>query len=155
MQFKDFNVDTTGYPKVMLCWQGDESEAIEDVVLGELMDNSLYGYICASDNYINVKPLPDAAPRGIKDGLKYGDIVINDEGDQRKVLGVCDEAIFLSHINGFSIAAGSVYSIQELINMGYTLKQPKSELKIVELTIQDISDGKGKGIDPKLIRIKE
>lgn len=31
----------------------------------------------------------------------------------------------------------------------------KEEEKIVELTFQDISDGKGVGVDPKLIRVKE
>lgn len=44
---------------------------------------------------------------------------------------------------------------KEFLVMNYRNIEPLPKKEIVELTIQDISNGKGVGVDPKLIRIKE
>jgi hypothetical protein len=107
-------------------------------------------------SYKNAKPLPNSKPRTIEDGLEEGDIIVS-TNNQRKVLGICGQVILISVSNKFNRAAGS-FTLSELIDNSYQLVQPESDPKsqdLVHLTIQDISEGKGKGIDPKLLRIKE
>jgi hypothetical protein len=56
-------------------------------------------------------------------------------------------------MNDFDKAMHS-FTLEELIDLFYRLYQPETE-DVVELTLQEISEGKGKGVNPKLLRIKE
>lgn len=64
--------------------------------------------------------------------MKQGDILIKGE-TRRKVLGVCGEVVFMSRNNDFSIVAGIPYTVQELLEDGWTVEQqpwePKDEDK--------------------------
>jgi transposase len=95
-------------------------------------------------------------PRTIEDGLKLDDIVIKDNKYERLVLAIVDNIIILSEFDDFYNASNS-YTLLELIGYKYALKQPEETKfdELVHLTFKDIKDGKGKGIDPKLIRIKQ
>lgn len=159
--------------KPMLCWDNNESKAREYHVLAKVTEcTSDYKYkaICNKNTYPdnpefagwgrggwvfkNAKPLPQSKPRTIQDGLVCGDMIaIGNSGGWRKILGICGDVIFISELNECNISTGH-YTLNELINKGYKLYNEQPQ-EIVELTIQDISKGKGKGVDPKLIRIKE
>jgi hypothetical protein len=95
----------------------------------------------------------NSTPRTIEQGLVQGDIVIDADNDKYEVLGICGRVIFLSDDNNFNVASNQ-FTLEELINFDYKLYQPEEE-DIVELTFQEISEGKGKGVNPKLLKIKE
>ncbi len=65
--------------------------------------------------------------------------------------------VMIKQIDGSAVCWDSAESIEEAENITYTTKWNKwREVQdTVELTVQDISDGKGVGVDPKLIKIKE
>jgi len=97
---------------------------------------------------------PSSKSKTIKDGLKEGDVIVK-RNNSRKVLGVCGKVIFISSSNDYNKTAGGGYTLKELITSNYNLLVPKSTEKPVYLTLQEISDGKGKGIPSHLIKIKE
>jgi hypothetical protein len=148
--------------KPMLCWDYDEQDAKEYHVLAKITNSetefkykgiSNEGYSIA---FICAKSLP-ISNRTLKDGLYQGDIIVDSEGHRIKILGVCGEVYLTSELNDFSIS-GSQFKLEELINGEFRLVQEDedtAESNLVHLTIQDISKGRGKGIDPKRIRIKE
>lgn len=82
--------------------------------------------------------------------MEYGDVIINSIGTKRKILGVCNDVIVVSNINSFK-SAHTIFTLDELINSGYKLDN--QEPKEVEVANEDIA--KIKGVDPKLIRIKD
>jgi hypothetical protein len=146
--------------KPMLCWTHDEQNAAEYHVLAKITNSKSPFKYKAVDNdgynivFKHVKSLPN---RTIKDGLYQGDIIIDSEGHRIKILGVCGEVYLTSELNDFSISDNH-YTLEELINREFKLVQEDedtTESNLIHLTIQDISEGKGKGIDPKRIRIKE
>lgn len=164
MKYKDFEIITEGYPKVMLCWDYDENKASEELVLCEV-PNRDFGFKCIDLDrdiieYKNAKDLHSTKPRTIEDGLQYGDIIVKDNY-KSTILSVHQDIIHKSldvayiESNNHTKCCGTAFTLSKLIEDGWTLKQEQSKPDIVELTIQDISDGKGKGIDPSLIRIKE
>ena len=65
-------------------------------------------------------------PRTIlSEPLREGDVLYRENGDeQRKILGVCGQAVFPSHINLFD-SAGQVWTAIDLASNGWTLKQPE------------------------------
>lgn len=95
--------------------------------------------------------IPSNKFRSIEDGLLEDDIIVNPQGKKRKVLGICGKAIFLSSIADFTEATTYYFTLIELIKRGWKLDNQES--KEVELTIEEIA--KLKGVDPKLIRIKD
>lgn len=107
------------------------------------------------NNSTDIQFLTPDRPRTIEDGLRKGDM-IKDGSDTRKVLVVIDDVIIPSKQNNYS-ESGVPYTIKELIDMGYKLVTPEEEKKeeLVHLTIKDISEGKGTGVPPHLIRVKE
>ena len=83
------------------------------------------------------------------DDVDEGDILVDEDGYKMKVLGRCGDVVLLS---GKGISA-DWYTIQQIVKNFKLTNQPIE--KLVHLTIQDISEGKGKGVDPKLLRVKE
>lgn len=74
----------------------------------------------------------------IKDmsNLEVGDIVVNTDGGERMVLGICGRVHFMSYKDDFNEVAFSVTK-EYLIEDGYTLKQPTPETKVETITIGD------------------
>lgn len=53
--------------------------------------------------------------------LSEKDIIVNKDGDEREVLGVCGRAIFASQCNDFNVG-NSICTAEELKKLGYKLK---------------------------------
>ena len=103
------------------------------------------------NNSTDIQFLTPDRPRTIEDGLRKGDIIIDTDGDRRKILGVIDDVIIPSGTNDYS-ESGLPCTKQELIGLGYKLVIPEEEEKgenKVYLTFEDISAGKGVGIAPE------
>lgn len=68
------------------------------------------------------------------DNLEVGDVLIDDNGDERKVLGIAGEIVFFSSSKDFE-EYGYQASRKSLQDHGWTIKQPKEEtLQIGEYT---------------------
>ena len=65
--------------------------------------------------------------RTIED-VQVGDIVIDDDGDERKVLRE-EKSFMLSVINNFEIES-DVFSVKSMKDWGFTLKQPEKKFKL-------------------------
>jgi hypothetical protein len=52
---------------------------------------------------------------------KENDILIDEDGNKRKVLGVCGQVYFISQKNEFKYANGAIFKEKELEDMGYKL----------------------------------
>lgn len=90
--------------------------------------------------------------------LKRGDeILVSDNYSNYK------KRIFLAYINGANIPVITVANADEsnfkegkpFSTVGWRCYEKIEEEQIVELTMEDISNGKGVGIKPELIRIKK
>ena len=103
----------------------------------------------------NFSFLAPSRPRTIEDGLRTGDMIVNQNGDKRKILAVVNDVVIASFVNVFDRISG-MYILRELINVGWKLVTPEEERKEeskVYLTFEDISAGKGVGIAPERICI--
>jgi len=156
MNCKEYNFDTTGYPRIMLCWDENNKFNVQEcLVLGEhTHDNVKHKYRVLNkhgdiDMFTYVKPITELE-RTIND-VRYGDILLYGSS-KFKVLTVIDDIVFLSDSDLQS--ARSFHSIHDLIDDGYILEEIKTS-ELVHLTFEDISNGKGKGIPPELIRVKK
>jgi hypothetical protein len=147
-----------GYPKRMMVWD-DSTGEVERIVLCVVKnDNSPYKTISPEGRLSGWQHASDIAPekpRTIEDGLVQGDVIVT-SSRKAKILGVCGDAIIRSWLGDFDTAS-SVHTLKELILDGWKLESELTaqEPELVELTIQDISEGKGAGVDPKFIRIKD
>ena len=90
--------------------------------------------------------------RTIED-IDEGDMLVDSDGKKYKVLGRCGDVVLRSYPNEYEIVSRVICSIQEIVKNFKLTNQPIE--KLVHLTIQDISEGKGKSVDPKLLRVKE
>ena len=161
-------IKTEGYPKWIyinkLCRKVDKRIAI-----GEIL-NSKYRFIFIAndseekflskenifDCYLsdlgidvpNAKSIfPVNKNRTIEDGLEVNDIIIDNDGDERKVLAVLNEenqVYVLSPFNQFA-EAGSIHTLSELMSDAYTLK-PEEDSNAVEMTVEEISKQLGKNV---------
>lgn len=61
------------------------------------------------------------------DDLEEGDVLVDENGDEQKVLGICGNVYFLSEENEFTKVDEYYYTTQELEDNGYTLKQEEEE----------------------------
>ena len=79
----------------------------------------------------NLKPVKD-----ISDISTYqvGDILVDEDGDKHKVLGICNLIVILSTTNYFKATAGLLYTTQELVKVGYNFEEHKDTLIGKELT---------------------
>lgn len=148
-----------GYPKRMMVCDSGTGE-VERIVLC-VVKNSKFPYRTVSDEgaiagWQHARDIAPEKPRTIEDGLVQGDVIVNRDGDKAMILGVCGDVFFRSCIEDFDIASYP-YTLKELILDGWKLESESTaqEPAFVELTIQDISEGKGAGVDPKFIRIKD
>ena len=64
------------------------------------------------------------------DTLKWKDVVINSDGEERMILGVLNDLVFISYDNEFT-AHGSTRTKQELQNANYTIKQATPVEKVI------------------------
>ncbi len=89
------------------------------------------------------------------ENLEVGDLVVDEKGNFRKVLGSCGNICFLSHFNQDHTSIDL-----DVFNSGFTLIQMKNyswkpytppTTEIHELTIADVA--KLKGVDPSQIKI--
>jgi len=150
-------IKPNGYPEIelimkeMWAWNYEEKKAIKQFVIYEKKQDD-YPFLCIDkdgdfDCFVNVKPIEEPKPRTIQDGLKYGDIIVNEDG-RRKVLAVIDEVIIISYSDNFHETA-SFYTLRELIQIGYKLEQelqPESEETVFEMTVAEISEALGKNV---------
>jgi len=65
---------------------------------------------------------------------KQGDVLVDTDGSEKKILGVCGEVYFIGWDDNFDYSNGP-YTQKELDNRGYTLK---TEPEITELTVAEI-----------------
>ena len=85
--------------------------------------------------------------RTIEDGLEVNDIIVDNDGDERKVLAVLNEenqVYLLSQFNQFA-ESGNIQTLTELIDNGYKLKS-KEDSNTVEMTVEEISKQLGKNV---------
>ena len=61
------------------------------------------------------------------DNLQAGDILINNYGDERMVLGILIDLVFPSYINDFETTDDEFWHKKELQNGGWTIKQPERQ----------------------------
>ena len=160
-------IKTEGYPKWMYVYPSCQEED-KRIVLCEIT-NSVYPFLfvkeCDEVCFLNktefdthatrfVKDIPNAEPvfpvnknRTIEDGLEVNDIIVDTDGDKRKILAVLNEenqVYVLSPFNQFA-EAGSIQTLSELIYEDYILK-PKEDSDAVEMTVEEISKQLGKNV---------
>ena len=160
MIFKNFKFDSANAFRVVLVWDNEDDPKKEKLLIGRSIDETNYPWIVldtdgTTEEYRHIEFVGE---RSITQGLMFGDIIKKDTLIcKRKILGVTDEVVFVSSNDNYDETDG-VYTVKELINNGYKLfieDSGEEKPELVHLTIQDISDGKGKGIAHELIRIKE
>jgi len=82
--------------------------------------------------------------------LREGDVLVDGDDEERRVLGVCGKVYLLSVSNHPDIY-GCGYTVYEMEELGYTLKQPKEE--IVELSMDEIA--KLAGVPVERLKVKK
>ena len=96
----------------------------------------------------NEKPIfPVNKNRTIEDGLEVNDIIVDNDGDECKILAVLNEenqVYALSVYNNFS-EFKDIQTLKELIYNGYKLKS-QVDSDAVEMTVEEISKQLGKNI---------
>ena len=105
--------DQNGYEFLVVAEDSAVENNTETILCIDREANPIW--IC-KDELITIQP----KSRSIEDGLVEGDIITNFYGD-RKVLMANQYCVIVS-LNDLS-SFGDIYSYQELIEMGYTLKQ--------------------------------
>ena len=160
-------IKTEGYPKWMYVYPSCREED-KRIVLCEIT-KAEYPFLFVKEGdevcFLNktefdtdattfVKDLPNAEPvfpvnknRTIEDGLEVNDIIIDNDGDERKVLAVLNEenqVYALSEFNQFA-EAGNIQTLTELIDDGYKLKS-QVDSDVVEMTVEEISKQLGKNV---------
>ena len=143
----------------MMVWD-DGGDVHERIVLCSI-NGDKYPYRTVNDEgaitvWQHARDISPENPRTIEDGLVQGDVIVSHNGEKSKILGVCGDAFIRSWTGNFD-KASNVYTLKDLIRKGWKLESELTaqEPALVELTIQDISEGKGAGVDPKFIRIKD
>lgn len=91
------------------------------------------------------------------DDLEEGDILVDDDGDFTKVLGVCGQMVFITGYESSieqlnSNAHHSTWTVPQLKEVGFTVYQPE-ETEDVIVTLDEIA--KLKGVDVSKIKIKK
>ncbi len=71
------------------------------------------------------------------DTLKWKDVVVDEDGDERMVLLVANDLLFLSGCDVFNVA-GTWYHKKQLQEMSYTIKQ--APVDKLELTLEQVAE---------------
>jgi len=147
------NIKFSGYPKLMRVWDEDVSNSKIVYVLAErLDDHHQFPFIAIdisgeSNSYSNAEDIEEPEERKfnkqrtIKDGLEFGDIIKNNNsGYINKVLGICNDAIFLSLNGDLDNISDNIYTLQELIKCGYEI-ETKEQIKndVIQMTVSEVS----------------
>lgn len=144
--------------KPMIVWDSNEAAVHEVFITGKHLDGGAYPWTTIEGTgWKNAKPIPQTKPRTIEDGLVKGDIIVQDS-NEAVVLAVLENLVFRSMFDDNKVASNTVYTHEELIKLGFKLKQPEpteSTEKPINLTFKDISEGKGVGVPTNLINIVE
>jgi len=72
------------------------------------------------------------------DDVEYGDILVDSDGKEHKVLARINDIVFFSLSNDFNSCTG-FDCIEEIKKDGYTLKQPSTEPKVLEVTLEEVA----------------
>jgi len=122
-----------------------EYEVVDYLIITKIDDNGRYYYTayrggetvdscyCYKDDHLELY----IAPVITWDTLKWKDVVIDEDGEERLVLGVLNDLVFLSGCDVFNVA-GTWYLIQELQEKGYTIKQ--APVDKLELTLEQVAE---------------
>jgi hypothetical protein len=70
------------------------------------------------------------------DNLEVDDVLVNEDGNEKTILGVCGK-VYLTSAYKNPNSAGSMYTVQELKDAGYTIKGQTAEP--VEMTVAEIA----------------
>lgn len=82
----------------------------------------------------------------LKPKYSAGDVLVNDSGNKRLVLGVQDYVLYLSHTDDFTVTDG-YWTQRELDNRGLKLHTETPEPTKTKFTMQEIADKIGMGVD--------
>jgi len=74
------------------------------------------------------------------DTLEVGDVIVDKDGDERKILGVCGEAVFVSQFGDFDNFHTGIGK-KELQKIGYKIKDATEETP--EYTMEEACDKMG------------
>jgi hypothetical protein len=137
--FKSLGVDTRGYTGFEI--------------------NAYYGVFDGIFNAYSTPLNSEVIELPTEQEFKRGDKVLVWDDDESRA----KERIFLTKIEGAIHPYVCVHKGYESAFLegklfhtySYENCKPLPELQLIELTLQDISDGKGVGVDPSLIRIKK
>lgn len=88
--------------------------------------------------------------QGLDMDYKQGDVLVDKDGNKRKILGVCGEVYHISRPDDFTKYSVG-YTKEDLDSWGYTLYTGTTE-DIVEVTLEEVA--KLKKVDVSKIRIK-
>lgn len=83
------------------------------------------------------------------ENIEFGDVVVDKDGYERKVLGRLNSLVFLSDVNDFD-CADVTYTVEELKKRGFTLKQePEDKEEVINIegkdyTVSEIKRALGK-----------
>ena len=160
-------IKTEGYPKWMYVYPSCREED-KRIVLCEIT-KAEYPFLFVKEGdevcFLNktefdtdattfVKDIPNAKPifqvnknRTIEDGLEVNDIIIDNDGDECKILAVLNEenqVYALSAYNNF-LEFKDIQTLKELIYNGYKLKS-QVDSDAVEMTVEEISKQLGKNV---------
>jgi len=81
------------------------------------------------------------------DNLEVGDVLVDEDGDEQKILGMCDMVYFLSRFNDFNKADDCPRTLAELKGMSYKLKGVEEEEE--ELTMDELCKELGRTVKIK------
>lgn len=82
----------------------------------------------------------------LKPKYSAGDVLVNDSGNKRLVLGVQDYVLYLSDTDDFTVTDG-YWTQRELDNRGLKLHTGTPEPTKTKFTMQEIADKIGMGVD--------
>ena len=114
-------IDTEGFPRKMKVWGLDKNYSVQQTVLGLVMagSNIEKAIVINKDGSLRIYfHAEEIDPLG---GLKVRDIIVSNS-EERKVLGICGEVVFVSCANDFTTATSSYYTVEELRRKGYSIK---------------------------------
>lgn len=85
------------------------------------------------------------------ENIEYGDVVVDKDGGEKKVLARVNDSVLLSLRGDFDIADNTWFTIQELKSSGFILTQ--SEEDVTEVSMDEVA--KKMGIPVNRLRIRK
>lgn len=116
------------------------------------VDNSSYDVNCDGNLFALLTDEMLESPVKTLDNLEVGDILIDENGNERTILATCEKVHFLSAYGNKGFA-GRMYTALEIKEMNLTIKQEVPVEEVTELTLEEIAEKFGK--DVTKIKIKK